>query len=230
MLIRTVLAVVLIVPFAMQLEGQAVAKATARPKTTDMLRQFWTVHATYKDARHGVSFQYPAAWHAGTIFSYCPPILSEPTFAEPNLKPVAGFGYSPPRPLRPDEAGPYSHTNLESVDIIYAAIPAKGKQDCDAKATSIVKASPDSDPHPLRSVVFGGRSFTVYNVGGQVMGKWISGKFYATYAGHTCYLFETDTAAVQDGLMEGVTSLTQAQYKAIDKHLLEIMKTVRIAR
>lgn len=230
MWIRCLLVVVLSLPVMMQASCRKAKKTVAKRKAPYTLRQVWTLNATYRDRKNGVSFRYPPVWKAGTQFSYWAPILSSPTSIPPKFKPIAGFGYSEGGFPRQSVVGPYSNTNLESFDIVYAAIPAKSSAGCQAKASSIVRAFPDSDLHKHPSVIFGGRSFFVYDVGAAGMSQWIRGKLYATYAGDSCYLFETDVAAAQDGVLDHIPALTQAQYKSIDEHLVDIMKTVRIAR
>lgn len=230
MWIRCLLVAVLALPVMTQ-EGCHKAKETvAKGKTPYTLQQVWALNATYRDRKHGVRFRYPSVWKARTQFSYWAPILNSLSETPYKAKPIAGFGYSEGGFPRSKVEGPYSNTNLESVDMVYAAIPAKSDAGCEAEASSFVRAFPDSDRHKHPAVVFGGRSFAVYDVGEAGMSQWIEGKLYATYAGGTCYLFETDLAAAQDGVLDHIPALTKAQYQSIHEHLLEIMKTVRIAR
>jgi hypothetical protein len=60
------------------------------------------------------------------------------------------------------------------------------------------------------------------------MSQSISGSLYATYADHTCYLFETGVALASVGALEDISALTTAQSRFIDAHLLNIMKSVQI--
>jgi len=44
-----------------------------------------------------------------------------------------------------------------------------------------------------------------------------------------CYLFETDVATASPRVLDGIQALTPAQERFINAHLLDIMKSVRIA-
>jgi hypothetical protein len=229
-MIRSLRIALLALPVMTAVACHKAKDSTVKAKTPYTLRQVWTLNATYRDREHGVSFRYPSVWKAGTQFSYWAPILSSLSGAPYKARPIAGFGYSEGAFPRPKVVGPYSDTNLESVDMVYAAVPAKSGAGCQTTASLIVKGFSDSGMHKHPPVVFGGRSYAVYDVGGAGMSQWIEGKLYATYAGGTCYLFETDLAAAHDGVLDHIPALTQAQYRSIHEHLLEIMKTVRIAR
>ena len=55
-----------------------------------------------------------------------------------------------------------------------------------------------------------------------------AGKLYATYVAPTCYLFETDMAMASPGVLVDIQALTPAQFRSIERHLLDIMRSVRI--
>jgi hypothetical protein len=200
-------------PFA-QGSGQVPA-APAKPLT---LAQVWTLNGTYNDPQQGVSFRYPAVWQATTQFAYHPPALTQADVA----KPIAAFGYSEGGFPRKQLVGPYGGTNLEGVSLVYSAVPAAGLAECSAEATS-VSGSPKGLP-----VRFGDRSFSVYETESAGMSQSTSGKLYATYAGSTCYLFETDVAVVSPGVVDNIQALTPAQLSFIDSHLVDIIKSVQI--
>lgn len=181
------------------------------------MTQVWTPDATYTDHQHGVTFRYPSAWEATTQFAYHPPAL---TVSE--ATPIAGFGYSEGGFPRDRIVGPYAGTNLEGVGIVYSAVPAASAAECEAKAASL------SDSPKHSRVIFGHRSFSVYEIGEAGMSQSIAGEFYATYVGSTCYLFETDVAVASPGALDDIQALTPAQISYIDIHLLDIMKSVRI--
>jgi hypothetical protein len=188
-------------PFA-QGSGQVPA-APAKPLT---LAQVWTLNGTYNDPQQRVSFRYPAVWQATTQFAYHPPALTQSDVA----KPIAAFGYSEGGFPRKQLVGPYGGTNLEGVSLVYSAVPAAGLAECSAEATSV------SGP------------FSVYETESAGMSQSTSGKLYATYAGSTCYLFETDVAVVSPGVVDNIQALTPAQLSFIDSHLVDIIKSVKI--
>jgi hypothetical protein len=197
-----------------QVGGQTPAHS-AKPFT---LTQVWTLDATYTDQLNGVVFRYPSVWRAETQFGYHPPALTAST-----EKPIAGFGYEEGGFPRDHVVGPYSTTNLEGFGIVYSAAPAASMAECDARATSI------SEAPEHRTVVFGDRTFSERETGEAGMSQSVSGKLYATYVHPNCYLFETDVAVTSPGALDDIVGLTAAQLRFIDTHLLDIMKSVRIA-
>ena len=200
-----------------QTSGQELAQTPAQPAKPLTLTQVWTLDATYTDHQHGVTFRYPSDWEATTQFAYVPPAL---TLSE--ATPIAGFGYSEGGFPRHQIVGPYAGTNLEGVGMVYSAVPVASGAGCEAKAASL------SDSPKHSQVIFGHRSFSVYETGGAGMSSSIAGELYATYVGSTCYLFETDVAVASPGALDDIQALTPAQLRYIDIHLLDIMKSVRI--
>ncbi len=207
------LALLLVVQTSGQGLGQAPAQ-TAKPVT---LRQVWTLDTTYTDHQHGVTFRYPSAWQAATQFGYHPPALTLSA-----TKPIAGFGYSEGGFPRDRIVGPYASTNLEGVGLVYSAVPAASAAECEAQAASL------SDSPEHSQVVLGQRSVSVYKTFSGGMSQSMSGELYATYASSICYLFETNVAVVSPGVVDDIQTLTAAQLHDIERHLLEIMKSVRI--
>jgi hypothetical protein len=200
-----------------QSSGQDLDQTPAQPAKPLTLTQVWTLDATYTDDQHGVTFRYPSAWKATTQFAYNPPALTASGAA-----PIAGFGYSEGGFPRERIVGPYAGTNLEGVGIVYSAVPAASAAECEAKAASLS----DSPKHSRIAIQH--RSFSVYETGGAAMSQSIEGELYATYVGHTCYLFETDIATASLGALDDIQALTSAEFRHIDIHLLGIMKSVRI--
>jgi hypothetical protein len=197
--------------------GQGDRQAPARPAKPFTLTQVWTFDATYTDQQHGVTFRYPSVWQAKTGFGYHPPALTAS-----DEKPIAGFGYGEGGFPRDRVIGPYSATNLEGFGIVYSAIPLANATECEARASSM------SDTTKHRIVMLGGRSFSEHETGSGGMSQSISGKLYATYLRPICYLFETDVAVASPGALDDIPTLTPAQLRFIDTHLLNIMKSVRI--
>jgi hypothetical protein len=193
---------------------RADSSPTDKPLT---LAQVWTLDATYKDPTHGVTFRYPSVWRPTTELAYHAPAL-EHSFAPP----ITEFAYDGFHRDRGQNIGPYSSTNLEAVGILYSAIDAASATECKTRAASL------SDHSDSTTVVISGRRFSVFGTGDEGMSQSISGDLYATYANHTCYLFETDLALADEQAVD-LPGLTTAQLRYIFAHLESIMKSVRIA-
>jgi hypothetical protein len=196
-------------------KGQQTPARSHKPLT---LAQVWNLDATYRDAEHGVTFRYPSVWQAETQFAYIPPALSSTS----STKPIAGFAYEEGGFPRDQVTGPYSATTLEGFGIVYSVIATGSSAECRASAASL------SEPPQPHTTVLAGRSFWVFRTFDGAMMQSTSGRLYATFANHLCYLFETDVAASSAGVLEDVRELTSAQSHSIDLHLLNIMKSVRI--
>jgi hypothetical protein len=209
------MALLLVVP---QTPGQGNRQNPDAPKKPFTMAQVWTLDATYTDQQHGVTFRYPSIWEATTQFAYHPPALTESVEA----KSIVGFGYSEGGFPRDEIVGPYSGTNLEGFGLVFSVVSAESASECEIKATSLS----ESDEHTR--IVLGHRSFSVHETGEAGMSQSISGTLYVTYAGHFCYLFETDMAVASPGVLDDIRPLTTAQSRFIDKRLLDIMKSVRI--
>src|SRR5580692_8581151 len=208
---------ILIFLFMVQTFGQNVPHTPPEPAKPLTLTEVWTLDATYTDHQHGVTFRYPSSWEATTQFAYHPPAL---TVSE--ATPIAGFGYSEGGFPRVRIVGPYAGTNLEGVGIVYSAVPVTSAAKCEAKAASL------SDSPKHSQVIFGHRSFSVYETGEAGMSQSIEGELYAAYVGSTCYLFETDVAMASPAALDDIQALTPAQLRDINVHLLNIMKSVRV--
>ena len=215
LLLRSVALVTILVPVA-QAKAQQARTQPQRPLT---LAQVWKLDAVYKDSEHGVTFRYPSVWKADTQLAYVPPALSIPS----DTKPIAGFAYELDGFPRARTAAPYSGTNLEGFGIVYSVIAAQSSATCKAYAASL------SETGETHSALLADRSFWVYETFNFGMMQSTSGKLYATYSNHICYLFETDVAAASAEELENIRQLTPAQSNYIDIQLLKIMKSVRIA-
>lgn len=218
-MLRVFLAASLALPLGIQGTGQEAARTASQSAKPLTLVQVWTLNATYTDPQHGATFRHPAVWQAKTQSGYQASALAQSDAA----KPMAGFGYSEGGFPRSIAVGPYTATNLESVSIVYSAVPAATVDACEATATSV------SETPKHTQVLFGGRSFSAYTTGSAAMSHSISGTLYATYMRPTCYLFETDMAVVSPGVVDGIQALTSTQLDYIRNHFLQIMKTVQIA-
>ena len=136
--------------------------------------------------------------------------------------PIAGFGYEEGGFPRDRVIGPYSGTNLEGFGVAYVALASESMAACKTKAAAI------ADQSKYTQVVLRQRTYFVYDTGEGFMSQSIYGTLYATYAEHTCYLFETNVAEASAGVVDDVEALTTVQARAIERHLLAIMKSVRI--
>jgi hypothetical protein len=193
-------------------------QAPANPASPFTLKQVWALDSTYIDQQHGVTFRYPSIWKAETQFGYHPPTLTKTD----GTKPIAGFGYEEGGFPRDHIVGPYSETNLEGFGIVYSALPETNARACETVASSL------SETPEHRALILGGRSFSEYDTGGAGMSQSNSGRLYATYAQSTCYLFETDMA-ISSGALDDFRALRPEQSNFIDKNLLKIMRSGRIA-
>lgn len=188
--------------------------AAAKPLT---IRQVWTLDATYTDAKHGVTFRYPSIWQPQTQFAYHPPALTSS-----DVQPTAGFGYEEDGFPREKVVGPYSKTNLEGFGIVYSARPASNAAQCKSIAARIADSAAKS------SARFQGRRFTVYETDEYGMNQNTQGHLYASYAGRTCYLFETSVGAASPDVADDISPLSAAQSSSIDTGLSRIMQSVHI--
>jgi hypothetical protein len=213
-LVSALAAVFLLAPIRM-FPQRAEPSPNAR-KMPFTLAQVWRLDGVYTDPQRGVSFRYPSVWKAANGFGYWPPALAESDQA----KPIAGFAYREGLYPRDEAVGPYYKTNLEGFGIVYSAVPATNASACDAIAAAIANSQDD----PI--VTFGGRKFSVRATQANGMSQATYGNLYATYAGSTCYLFETGVAGIA---LDRPEYLAPALRRSIEAHLLAIMKTVQIA-
>lgn len=218
MILRTFCAVSPVL-LAVLLAGGQTGQSRGAPSKPLSMAQVWRMDAVYTDREHGVSFRYPSLWQPTLQFAVNPAAL---TLAE-DLKPIAGFGYSEGGFPRQAAIGPYTKTNLEGFDVVYAVVAAKDSAECEARSASVA-VKPDAT-----KTVFRERMFSVREIGEGGMSQFTSGNIYATYVGSACYLFETDTAVVMPGVVDGIVPLTKVQTDEIKARLLTIMQSVRIA-
>jgi hypothetical protein len=218
MIRRTLVAVSFVLLQAAFAEGQSEKSAPTVPAKVLTLEQVWALDATYRDPQHGVSFQYPSVWKAGTGFGYLPPVIAD---GADGRQPTAGFAYSEGGFPRDHVVGPYSATNLEGFGVVYSATRATDASACEATAASLSQSSKDRD------VVLGGRSFSERSTSGAGMSNSESGKLYAIFVRPICYLFETGSETTSAA--DGVQNLTAEQLQLIDSKLFSIMETVRIS-
>jgi hypothetical protein len=216
-MLRTLLVPVIALLGVAPSSGQANPGKPAKPFT---MAQVWKMDAVYKDKQHGLSFRYPSVWKPATQFGYHPPAL---LMRSDVANPIVGFGYKEGGFPRQTIVGPYTKTNLEGFGIVYAAIPVASSAECEAKAASL------SDKPEHGQAIFGSRTFSVYETGEWGMSQSTVGRLYATYSHSICYFFETDVSVASPEVVDHIQPLTHAQRDFIEAHLLEIMRSVRIA-
>jgi hypothetical protein len=197
-------------------EGMLTSAQSTKPFT---LTQVWNSDATYTDQRHGVAFRYPSVWKPENQFGYIPPALTQSQVSQlqdSDMKRAVfrASASSAPTPL----------SILNGFGVVYLAVATADAAECESKASSL-SSTPEH-----RVVTLRGRSFSEHETGGAGMSQSISGKLYATYVRPTCYLFETAVAEASMGTLEDISALTPAQRHSIDRHLFDIMKSVRIVR
>jgi hypothetical protein len=197
-------------------EGMLTSAQSTKPFT---LTQVWNSDATYTDQRHGVAFRYPSVWKPENQFGYIPPALTQSQVSQlqdSDMKRAVfrASASSAPTPL----------PILNGFGVVYLAVATADAAECESKASSL-SSTPEH-----RVVTLRGRSFSEHETGGAGMSQSISGKLYATYVRPTCYLFETAVAEASMGTLEDISALTPAQRHSIDRHLFDIMKSVRIVR
>jgi hypothetical protein len=184
--------------------------------------QVWAMDAVYRDLRHGVTFLYPSIWKdAPHHFSY-----EDSAIGRSAIKPVAGFGYVEGGFPRKPVVGPYSSTNLETIGVFYTAVDSTEKKQCERIASQLANVAGRKE-----TIRLGDRFFWVYEVGETYMHSSFSGHLYVTFADRTCYLFETDVAALNVTSIEDeddIAALTTDQNRSINAHLFDIVKSVRI--
>ena len=183
----------------------------------------WSPTVTYSDPAHGVAFRYPAAFKPQIQFSYIPPLLAQ----SDTVRPIAGFSYSLGGFPRTSFNGLYSHTTLEGFGVVYTAFSSSSNNACQSTAASIAQVEPGARPLPPETI--NGLAFAVYPTAQAGMMKRLSGRIYAAFTQHTCYLVETGVGSVAPGVAEGVDSLTPQQSKAIRAGLLRIVHSLLIA-
>ena len=152
-----------------------------------------------------------------TQFGYHPPALTQANVGSL----LAGFGYVEGGFPRDHIVGAYTATNLEGLGIVYAAASSANAGACESTASTIAGTAAHV------GVLLGGRYFSRRETGEAGMSQSNAGKLYSIYIHPTCYLFETDVA-VTSAASDGFKTLNPQQTGFIQKHLLLIMKSLRI--
>jgi hypothetical protein len=218
-LLRTPPAICLTLSLAGLAWGQAVQKKSPTTSKRLTVAQVWALDATYTDREHGVTFRYPSVWTAGNDFAYHQPILTESNDA----RIIATYGYDTRNPSPDGPASPYSGTNLEGYGISYATAAGANQTQCETMAAAVA----DTKIH--KSVLIGMRHFSNYEVGEGGMSQSTGGDLYVTFAGSTCYFFETDAGWITMGVFDDVRPLSTRNSAFIFAHLWTVMQSVRIS-
>jgi len=218
-MLRSPLALILAFAFAGLAYGQAEQKTPPATPKRLTVAQVWTLDATYTDRGHGVTFRYPSAWTAGTGFAYHQPLLT--TSSDAHI--IASYGYSADSPPPDTTPAPYLGTDLEGFGFTYATAAGANQTQCETMAASI------ADENKHTSVLIGQRRFSGYEVAEGGMSQSIGGELYVTFAGATCYFFETDAGWKAMGVFDGIRPLTNHESSLIWAHLMTILKSIRIS-
>ncbi len=182
----------------------------------------WRLDKTFADAVHGVTFRYPGTWTmTRQSASYHSPALLDASQVTSAVAVAFSEGGFP----RTRARGPYTRTTLEAVDVVYAALQLSDAAACEKLATEVSASSDETD----KTLVFlNGIRYSVRTTGDAGMSQFISGRLYSSFVRGTCYLFETDTAGLGDGVDTKVRTLNKHDYDELETHLFTIMQTVHI--
>src|SRR5581483_4602615 len=143
------------------------------------LEQVWSLDSTYTDQQHGTTFRYPSVWKPAMQFGYVPPALMKLADPYENQVPqkLIGFAYMEGGFPRDRVVGPYAATNLEGFGIVYSSLPLASAAECEKKAALLASNSRIDNPGHS-SVKIAGRTFSVYQTGGEAMNQTYTGKLY----------------------------------------------------
>lgn len=189
---------------------------TAKPLTQ---AQLWALDKVFTDSEHGVTFRYPSVWKAGTDFAYHPPVLTN----SDDAKIVAAFGYDTMDPPPGGPSNPYAGTDLEGFGFTYATADASNRTQCEEMAATL------ADKKNHKTILIGRRPFSNYEVAQAGMSQSTGGDLYVTFAGATCYFFETDTGWIAPGVADDAKTLPERQSGYIQDQLFKIMNSVKIS-
>ena len=170
--------------------------------------------ATYTDAKAGVRFQYPLAWKAASPdSSYFGGEVPQSFFGNPR----ASFGFLPTGPV-------YEKTVLNSLVFSYYAMPAESRQAC----VEQIKISGFATSTTNTTV--NGVPFTEISGSDAGMCHEQAAQVDVTYTGGRCLVFERDFNTECAGAGDGKRKLTDTEQKALQRHLDEVMASVRARR
>lgn len=163
----------------------------------------------YRDP-NGVSFEYPTVWtrKVSDVSYFGTTILKN------DLPSRVVVVFSPAGNL-------YAKTTLAGLSFTYAVLPSTTLSACDAQAGT---DSPDAkvDEIQIHGVAF--KHATSSDAG---MCHGIERNLYWTYRDGSCHLFEAEFQTICYGAVDGQRHLTDAETRALHRHLLAIPQSIR---
>jgi len=169
--------------------------------------------STYQDPKTGVTFQYPAVW---VPYDKAPSYMG-PSFASETNQPRASFTFT-------SGGNIYKHTLLLSLIFSYFVTPAADSASC----LKLAKDATSSDAKSKTLVIHGVR-FHEIDGGDAGMCHEQSNQIAVTYRNNQCFVFERDFNTECFGADDTKRNLTTAEFKALQRHLDEIMQSVVFA-
>ena len=169
--------------------------------------------ATYTDPSGGLSFEYPIVWKADASAKF----YLSPHILQGGASPQAEVIFWP-------AGNYYARTTLTALVFVYLKIPEPSQEACTARALGSIPAKPDT-------LLINGVSFQHFDTGDAGMCHGADQHVYWTYresgSGGACYLFEGDMGTSCSGAYEGQRDLTNAEKRALNRHLNAIPQSIR---
>jgi hypothetical protein len=167
--------------------------------------------STYTDPKSGATFQYPSVWTQITdTANFTNSLVAENS----SIKPTFVVEFSPKGNL-------YEHTNLSGLDYVYFSVPASDIMAC-AKLGDLNQGE---KPKPTNATIHGVR-FQHSSGNDAGMSHQLNSDAYSIYRNGNCYIFEEVFRTVSRGVIEGAHDLTNAQMKALQRHLDAITQSI----
>ena len=134
---------------------------------------------TFHDAKHGVTFRYPAQWESGPGVAFY--LGSEILNLAPDggaVPPLGKVGFV----VQP-ESGPYAGTNLNGVQFVYNVSPDSTAGECRKRVEGVSN-------NPITPATVHGVAYNYFSGGDAGLGHGADRKIYSTFRDGNCYLFE----------------------------------------
>jgi hypothetical protein len=168
---------------------------------------------TYTDPKTGVSFKYPSVW----VTSDKNPSYLGQAYMSETAHPRASFSFSPVGNL-------YEHTLLLDLAFSYFVAPMKDSASCTKSV-----ADAQSETVKPKAVEIHGIHYQQFDGAQGGMCHQQANQLNVTYRDGQCFVFERDFDTQCYGADETRRKLTNAQMKALQRHLDEIMQSVVFA-
>ena len=165
----------------------------------------------YADPEHGISFRYPTVWTSShSQQGYLPSAILD----TPGVHAKQTVTFAP--------LGVYATTNLTNLNFTYAFL-----RDATAQTCHDVVAKNQDSTGPVTTATVNGVPFTEISGGHAGMSHRLDITLDGTFRNGTCYLFERDEATIAPGVEEGHRTLTDAEERALQRHLNDIFQSIR---